>query len=1145
MTSPTRESSSETESTSTRREINRLLLFLLAAGFVASIAWVALMAFGTAFDALGSFREGLLRAVGFGSVLIAGWVIAFTVALAFRREWLRRYNIWLASAALVVAGIGALSFLSPSEGLLGWFALGGEVTPGGQVGEMIIGSQGVTGWLRVVAALAVAGALFMLPAFRTVGDAMLSLFDRRREPGPGSFVVGPRFSEYEDQEDDTRTTPVPFVGVSSNPVRFSGEPSSWYTSSEPVGARGAPRVQPEARPDEPYTVSSSSQPRESFDFGNLPIRSAPVPSLAGYLNGMTGSDSLEAGIKSALAAPPSPEPESATAESQPSEDGDPFKPLNLSKLPEPVFAFTTEPGLTDELVEEDDPDAGDMSASETPDLEESGAPLSESAAPEQFDDHEEDVADEYIDDKDFDFDSDSHAEMSNGSQNVPETVESDPVSAPGGSDSGSVVIGDSGQDDFFMSQLDSAPEVVEASEQQSFDHPHIEPSPESDRSNSGVSDLDSPFAGESSSPLLEYDDSDRGDMLMPDFDDLSDDELAELSRYEDGSDGGDSLANLDSSATFVDVDDQVSFDDSAIETTSMSDNEPETVVMEEFDPDFLNDSDPSTPMPAQPGAPFKANKYWAMDSEASSSESEPPSLGFDRGEEAGASPVTVPVTPAAWRKPSIRMLNTAPSNSITEEEQRVTADAITRTLAEYGIEVGVEDIRPGPTVTMYGLTPGWVRKNRTVKQVDANGIPLKDERGRLVTKQVEEKTRVKVDSILAREKDLSLALKTPSIRLETPAMGKSLIGIEVPNPNPSLVTLRSIMESSEFQGLRDDGAHLPVALGQGSGGEPVVFDLAKMPHLLVAGATGSGKSVCLNAIVSCLITEKTPADMRMLLVDPKRVELTPYNGIPHLLVPVVVETDTVVGYLKGLIREMFDRYRRMEEVGVRNIEAYNSRMPDKMPFLCVVIDELADLMMTAAVDVEQSICRLAQLGRATGIHMIIATQRPSVDVLTGLIKANFPSRISFGVTSQVDSRTILDTGGADKLLGRGDMLYLPLDASKPSRVQSVFIGDSEIEKLVGFWQSTPRLPLEEIDLLGEGEAEEGDGPDIDDPDRDEMIDKAIEIALSHRKLSTSLLQRRLRIGYPRAARLMDQLEEEGIVGPGDGSKSRDVIMNQN
>lgn len=1128
-----RRNSSETESTSTRREIKRLLLFLLVAGLVASIAWAALMAFGTAFDTMGSFREGLLRAVGFGSVLIAGWVIAFAAALAFRREWLRRYNIWVASAALVAAGIGALSFLSPSEGLLGWFALSGEVTPGGRAGEMIIGSGGVAGWLRVIAVLAVAGALFALPAFRMVGDAMPSLSNRRGERGAEPFVVGPQFPEDEDMEDDTRTTQVPFGGVSSNPAGFGREPSSWYTNSEPIWAREASRIRPAVGSDASYTDSGRSQPR-IFDSRNMPIHSAPVPSLANYLHGMKGSDSVEAGIKSALAAPPEPEP--ATTESQPSGNGDLFKPLGLSKLPEPVFAFTTEPGLAAELTQEDEPGVEDMPASETPDLEESDVPLSESADLEEFDDRDEEDADEYIDDEDFDFDSDSHAGMANGSQNIPEAVESDSIVMSGESDSGSVVVGDSGQEDFFMSHLDSGPAVVEASEQQSF---------ESDGSNGDLSGLDLPLAGELSSPLLEYDDSDRGDMLMTDFDDLSDDEPAELSGREDGSDVGDSLTNLGSSATFVDVSDQASFDGSIIETTSMSDNDPETVVMDEFDPDFLNDSDPPTPTPAQPGAPFKANKYWAMDSDGSPPDSEPPSLGFDRGEEAGASPVTVPVTPAAWRKPSMRMLNTAPSNSITEEEQRVTADAITRTLGDYGIEVGVEDIRPGPTVTMYGLTPGWVRKNKTVKQVDDDGMPLKDDRGRLVTKQVEEKTRVKVDSILAREKDLSLALKTPSIRLETPAMGKSLIGIEVPNPNPSLVTLRSIMESSEFQDISAGGAHLPVALGQGSGGEPVVFDLAKMPHLLVAGATGSGKSVCLNAIVSCLITEKTPAEMRMLLVDPKRVELTPYNGIPHLLAPVVVETDTVVGYLKGLIREMFDRYRRMEEVGVRNIEAYNSRMPDKMPFLCVIIDELADLMMTAAVDVEQSICRLAQLGRATGIHMIIATQRPSVDVLTGLIKANFPSRISFGVTSQVDSRTILDTGGADKLLGRGDMLYLPLDASKPSRVQSVFIGDSEIEKLVNFWQSTPGLPLEEIDLLGGGEAEMGDEPDIDDPDRDEMIDKAIEMALSHRKLSTSLLQRRLRIGYPRAARLMDQLEEEGIVGPGDGSKSRDVILNQN
>ena len=497
-----------------------------------------------------------------------------------------------------------------------------------------------------------------------------------------------------------------------------------------------------------------------------------------------------------------------------------------------------------------------------------------------------------------------------------------------------------------------------------------------------------------------------------------------------------------------------------------------------------------------------------------------------------------------WQRPGIDMLRQAPEMSISSQELKDTAETITQTLGEYGVEVEVGHVRPGPTVTMYGLVPGWIRRSRNVKQLDKDGTPLRDESGRQITKREEQKTRVKVDSILAREKDLALALRTPSIRIETPAMGKSLVGIEVPNPNPSLVTLRNVMESREFQKLRKD-AHLPVALGRGSGGEAVSFDLAKMPHLLVAGATGSGKSVCLNAIVSCIITEKTPVEARLLLVDPKRVELTPYNGIPHLMAPVVVETDTVVGYLKGLIREMFDRYRQMEEVGVRNIEAYNKRMPDHMPYLCVVIDELADLMMTASFDIEQSLCRLAQLGRATGIHLIIATQRPSVDVLTGLIKANFPSRISFGVTSQVDSRTILDSAGADKLLGRGDMLYLPLDASKPARVQSVFIGDDEIGDIVNFWKTTPWPPLRDIDLLGGEDLDEnGNVQEEDTPDRDDMFNKALELAQSHRKLSTSLLQRRLRIGYPRAARLMDQLEEEGIVGPSDGSKSRDVIINQ-
>lgn len=494
-----------------------------------------------------------------------------------------------------------------------------------------------------------------------------------------------------------------------------------------------------------------------------------------------------------------------------------------------------------------------------------------------------------------------------------------------------------------------------------------------------------------------------------------------------------------------------------------------------------------------------------------------------------------------WAKPSLSMFVDANEGGISQEEMADTARTIRETLGHYGVEVEVEDTQPGPTVTMYGLVPGWVRRQKQVNVTDSEGRPKLDDKGKQMKTRVETKTRVKVDAITAREKDLALALKTPSIRIETPVMGKSLVGVEVPNPNPALVTLRNVMQGREFEDLRKK-AKLPVAIGKGGSGETVIIDLAKMPHLLVAGSTGSGKSVFVNTIISCLLIEKDPSELRLLLVDPKRVELTPYNGIPHLLTPVVVETDQVVSFLRGLIREMMDRYRRMEEIGVRNIDSYNGKSPDRMPYLVVAVDELADLMMTASVDVEQALCRLAQLGRATGIHLVVATQRPSVDVLTGLIKANFPSRVSFALTSQIDSRTILDTSGAEKLLGKGDMLYQSVDMSRPERVQGVFISDQEIENLVTFWQTTPRGPAVEIDLepTGAGEGESDGGADIEG--RDDLMDKAIELAGRQKKISTSLLQRRLRIGYPRAARLMDQLEEEGIVGPSDGSKSRDVIM---
>ena len=550
----------------------------------------------------------------------------------------------------------------------------------------------------------------------------------------------------------------------------------------------------------------------------------------------------------------------------------------------------------------------------------------------------------------------------------------------------------------------------------------------------------------------------------------------------------------------------------------------------------------------------KFNKYWSKSAprEVQSIEIVPqitnltnpePNLDEEKEQDLKTSLPNPASVSTSWKLPDMKLLSGISEGGISKEEIRDTADIIKNTFADYKIEIEVEKIRPGPTVTMYGIQPGWVRKIKRVKSRDKDGNLEIDANGKAVMVQQEEKTRVSVDNILRREKDLSLALKTPSLRIETPVMGESLLGIEVPNHTPSLVALKNVMESTPYTSLAKK-SQLPVALGKGSDGEEVSFDLSKMPHLLIAGATGSGKSVCINAIITGLIMEKTPSEMQMLLIDPKRVELTPYNGIPHLMTPVIVETDKVVGILKGLIQEMMNRYRRMEETGVRNIASFNSKGGVKMPYIVVAIDELADLMMTAAFDIEQSICRLAQLGRATGIHLIVATQRPSVDVITGLIKANFPSRISFAVTSQIDSRTILDTMGAERLLGRGDMLYQPIDATRPARVQNVFIGDDEIGDIVHHWSTTPRGYKAEIDLnIFSDENSHTIG--VSDPSgantQDELFEKATQLAQKNTKMSTSLLQRRLRIGYPRAARLMDELEDMGVVGPGDGSKSRDVI----
>lgn len=468
-----------------------------------------------------------------------------------------------------------------------------------------------------------------------------------------------------------------------------------------------------------------------------------------------------------------------------------------------------------------------------------------------------------------------------------------------------------------------------------------------------------------------------------------------------------------------------------------------------------------------------------------------------------------------WQLPPVEMLAAAPGGAVGQAEIEATSQLIVDSLAEYGIDVTVDQVRSGPTVTMYGLRPGWTGS------VDDPG------------------KRVRVDTILNREKDLALALASPALRFEAPVPGESVVGIEVPNAHPAHVTLRSVMETEEFKRFNAD-AQLPVPLGLGTGGEPIFADLSRMPHTLVAGATGSGKSVCMNTIITGLLMARNPFEVRMVMIDPKRVELTPYAGIPHLYTPPVVEADRAVVILKSLVQEMMDRFRTLEQAGAKNIISYNQKASAKMPYLVILVDELADLMLTGAHEVERLLVRLAQLGRATGVHLVVATQRPSVDVVTGLIKANFPSRISFAVMSQIDSRTILDSTGAEKLLGKGDMLFLPVDRPKPQRVQGAFLSDNEVESVVDAWRNAggPIMPQLDVKFDDEG----GDNYTDDHVSGgDSLFDKAVSLAHTQRTLSTSLLQRRLRIGYPRAARLMDELEDQGVVGPGEPGKPRQVI----
>ncbi len=427
-----------------------------------------------------------------------------------------------------------------------------------------------------------------------------------------------------------------------------------------------------------------------------------------------------------------------------------------------------------------------------------------------------------------------------------------------------------------------------------------------------------------------------------------------------------------------------------------------------------------------------------------------------------------------------------------------------QTLDEFGIGANVVEIAHGPTVTRYEvqLAPG-----------------------------------IKVSKIVSLADNLAMALAAIDVRVEAPIPGKSAIGVEVPNDNPRIVTLREVIDTDEF---RNAPSLLTFALGKDVGNENRYADLAKMPHLLIGGATNSGKSMCLNSLIASILYRAKPSEVKFIMIDPKRVELSLFDGIPHLICPVVKDVKQASGILRAAIKEMERRYDVFSRMGVRNIDGHNARVPDeeRMPYIVIVVDELADLMMQAAAEVEQSVCRLAQLARATGIHLVIATQRPSVDVITGTIKANISSRIAFAVSSQVDSRTILDMTGAERLIGRGDMLFLPIDAPKPTRIQGCCISEAEVEALVKFLkqQGVPEYTLTPI------ESGFSARDDIDAEDEDELFEPAVRLVVMNGHASTSLLQRRFKIGYTRAARLVDMMEQRGIVGPLDGAKPREILI---
>jgi len=556
----------------------------------------------------------------------------------------------------------------------------------------------------------------------------------------------------------------------------------------------------------------------------------------------------------------------------------------------------------------------------------------------------------------------------------------------------------------------------------------------------------------------------------------------------------------------------------------------------------------TTPEPAPSGRPATGSKPPVEPAAQAGSRPAVATLGklniVKPEETKKAKAIPVPSADDSYQFPPLSLLHepVTVDASSSEEEHRQNAENLLRILGEFNVEVTLGEIHVGPVITRYEVVPA---------------------------------AGVRVEKIAGLDKNIALGMRAQSVRIMAPIPGKAAVGVEVPNQKATQVGLREILESEDWAGAKAD---LPIALGKDVSGKPLVSDLAKMPHLLIAGATGSGKSVCINAIISSIVYHASPRDVRLLMVDPKIVELKMFNDLPHMLIPVVTEAKKVPAALRWLLKEMEMRYQIFARVGVRNISSFNNRkktaktgaapaggqgtldvgatagepeIPDHMHYIVTIIDELADLMMVAPAEIETLVARLAQLARATGIHIIIATQRPSVNVVTGVIKANLPSRIAFQVASQVDSRTIIDIKGAETLIGRGDMLFSPPGSSKLVRAQGAMVSDEEITKIIEFLKRNgPPVYAQDVQAhidRADDEDEEEDGDDADDPegemgDDEELYQQAMEVLKTTRRASTSMLQRRLRIGYNRAARIMELMEEKGIVGPENGAQPREILM---